>query len=123
MIDSRALTNGRLSTTDTSLQRPLFFVPADSPYIDSCLNLSTTVTSVQRPLFFAPADSPYIDSCLNLSKTATSLQRQRPLKLVPNYQNNLSTTAVFFKDRQKKLRMAMKFDPYGALMTNHGIVV
>ena len=45
--------------------------------------LSTTAT------FFAPADSLYIDSCLNLSATATSLQQQRPLKRVPNSQNNL----------------------------------
>ena len=27
--------------TVTSLQRPLYFVPVDSPYIGSCLNLST----------------------------------------------------------------------------------
>ena len=40
-------------------------------------------------IFFAPEDSPYIDSCLNLSATATSLQQQRPLKRVPNCQNNL----------------------------------
>ena len=53
-----------------------------------------TATSPQRPLFFVPADSPYITSCLNLSTTATSLQRQRPLKCVPNCQNNLSTTAT-----------------------------
>ena len=50
-------------------------------------------TSPQRPLLFVPADSPYITSCLNLPTTATSLQRQRPLKWVPNCQNNLSTTA------------------------------
>ena len=37
--------NGHLSTL-----RPLFFVPADSPYIDSCSNLSTTVTATKaRP--------------------------------------------------------------------------
>ena len=57
-------------------------------------HLSTTATSLQRPLFFVPADSPYITSCLNLSTMATSLQRQRPLKYVPNCQNNLSTTAT-----------------------------
>ena len=38
--------------TASSPRRPLFF--ADSPYIDSCLNLSTTVTSLQRPLSFVP---------------------------------------------------------------------
>ena len=50
----------------------------------------------KRPLFFVPADSPYIDSCLNLSTLATSLQR--PLQRVPNCQNNLSTTGSFFSD-------------------------
>ena len=39
-------TNG-LSTTATSLQRPFYFVPADSPYIDSYLNLSTTATATK----------------------------------------------------------------------------
>ena len=38
--------------TASSPQRPLFF--ADSPNIDSCLNLSTTVTSPQRHLSFVP---------------------------------------------------------------------
>ena len=42
-------TNG-LSTTATSLQRPFYFVPADSPCIDSHLNLSTTATATKtRP--------------------------------------------------------------------------
>ena len=36
--------------TPTSPQRPLFFVPADSPYIGSYLNLSTTATvTAARP--------------------------------------------------------------------------
>ena len=52
--------------TATSLHRPLFFVPADSPYIDSYFNPSTTATatkaivcptakksSLQRPVFSA----------------------------------------------------------------------
>ena len=52
-----------------------------------------TVTSLQRSLFFVPTDRPYIYSCLNLSTTATSLQRPRPLKRGPNCQNNTSTTA------------------------------
>ena len=52
--------------TATSLHRPLFFVPVDSPYIDSYLNPSTTATatkasvcptakksSLQRPIFSA----------------------------------------------------------------------
>ena len=38
-----------------------FFVPEDSPYIDSCLNLSTTattkITSQQRPVFSATDES------------------------------------------------------------------
>ena len=42
-IYSPTSTYGHLSTTVT------FFVPTDSPYIHSCLNLSTTVTSLQRP--------------------------------------------------------------------------
>ena len=83
------LYNGHLSTK-------AFFL-ADSPYVDSCLNLCTMATSLQRPFFgrqsihwllFEPlynghlsttanflADSPYIDSCLNLCTMATSLQR------------------------------------------------
>ena len=40
---SQTTTNG----TVTSLQRPLYFVPADSPYIDSYLNLSTTATATK----------------------------------------------------------------------------
>ena len=85
--DSRTLTNGHLSTTAT---------------------------------FFVPADSPYIGSCLNLSTTATSLQQKRLLKRVPNCQNNLSTTASFFQRLMKKSRMVMKLDSYGALMINRG---
>ena len=42
LYDSRTFTNGHLSTTATSLQRPVFL--ADSPYIDSCFNLSTMAT-------------------------------------------------------------------------------
>ena len=42
----RTFTNGHLSTTATSLQRPFFLV--DSPYIWACFNLSTTAT------FFCP---------------------------------------------------------------------
>ena len=33
--------------TATSLQWPLYFVSADSPYIDSYLNLSTTATATK----------------------------------------------------------------------------
>ena len=33
--------------TDTSLQRPLFLVLADSLYIASCLNLTTTVKATK----------------------------------------------------------------------------
>ena len=42
--DSRTLTNDQVSTTAT------FFVPADSPYIGSCLNLSTTETATKACL-------------------------------------------------------------------------
>ena len=38
-----------------------------------------TATSLQRQLFSVPADSPYITSCLNPSTTANSPQRQRPV--------------------------------------------
>ena len=37
----KLLTDGRLS------QRPLYFVPADSPYIDPYINLSTTATATK----------------------------------------------------------------------------
>ena len=54
--NNRTLTNGHLSTTAT------FFVPANSPYIDSCLNLSTTTTATIARL-----------NCQkNLSTTATA---------------------------------------------------
>ena len=52
LIYSHTSTHGPLSTTATSLQLPLFW--ADSPYIDSCLNLFTTVASLQRPLSSVP---------------------------------------------------------------------
>ena len=42
----KPLYNGRLPTTAIFL--------ADIPYIDSCLNLSTTATSLQRPLSSVP---------------------------------------------------------------------
>ena len=42
LYNSRTFTNGHLSTTATSLWRPVFL--ADSPYIDSCFNLSTMAT-------------------------------------------------------------------------------
>ena len=48
LYDSRTFTNGHLSTTATSLQRPFFL--ADSPYIHSCFNLSTMAT------LFCPQD-------------------------------------------------------------------
>ena len=81
--------------------------------------LSTMATSLQRPrLYFVPADSPYINSYLNLSTTATSPHRQRPLKRVPNCQNNPSTNRQFFQRLTKKSRMVMILDPYGGLMIN-----
>ena len=64
-------------------------------------HLFTTATSLQRSLFFVPADSPYITSCLNVSTTATSLQRQCPLKRVLNCLNNLSTTATATHEKVK----------------------
>ena len=71
---------------------------------------NTTAVCVQSNL----TDSPYIDSYLNLYTTATSPQRQRPLKHVPNCENNFSTTAIFFSDWWKSqewswnlLRMAL----------------
>ena len=61
-------------------------------------HLSTMSTSLQQPLYFVPADSPHIYSYLNLSTTATSLQQQQLLEHVPNHQNNLPITASFFSD-------------------------
>ena len=46
---SRTSTNGHHSTTDTALKRPLFFFSADSPFIDSCLNLTTTAIHLMSP--------------------------------------------------------------------------
>ena len=48
LYNSRTFTNGHLSTTATSPQRPVFL--ADSPYIVSCFNLSTMAT------LFCPQD-------------------------------------------------------------------
>ena len=70
-------------------------------------HLSTMATSLQRPLYFVPADSPYIDSYLNLSTTPTSPRRQRPLKRVPKCQNNLSTNGQFFQRLMKRSGMVM----------------
>ena len=72
--------------------------------------------SLQQSLYFVPTDSPYIDCYLNLYTTATSPQRQRPLKRVPNRENNFLTTASFFQRLMEKSRLVMKFAPYGALM-------
>ena len=44
---SRTSTNSHLSTTATPLQWPLYFVPADSPYIYFYLKLSLIATSLQ----------------------------------------------------------------------------
>ena len=49
---SRNSTNVYLYTTAIALQRAHFL--ANSPYIDSCLNLSNTTNSLQRPLSPAP---------------------------------------------------------------------
>ena len=40
--------------------------------LDCTVKPPLTVTSLQWPLYFVPADSPYIDSYLNLSTTATA---------------------------------------------------
>ena len=71
-------------------------------------HLSTMATSLQRPLYSVPEDSPYIDSCLNLSTTASSPHRRRPQsKTCPQLQNNLSTNGQFFQRLMKKSRMVM----------------
>ena len=58
-----------------------------------------------------------------LTLLLTSLQRQRPLKRVPNFQNNLSTPASFLQRLTKKPRVVTKFDPYGVLMINRIFIV
>ena len=58
-----------------------------------------TATSLQGPLKFVPADSSYIDSYQNLCTTAMA---------IPNCQNNLSATAIFFQQLMKNSRMVMK---------------
>ena len=55
--------------------------------------------------------SPFIDSCLNLHLSATATATTAFLR-IPNYQNNLSTTASFFQRMTKKSGMVTKFDPY-----------
>ena len=73
---SRTSTNGHLSTTTTSLQRPPRYnghlaTTATSLQRPPLHNghLATTATSLQQPLFLA--DSPYIHFCFNLSPMAT----------------------------------------------------
>ena len=58
MYYSATSANDHLFTTASSLQRPLYFVPADSPYIYSFLNLSTT----QRPLKRVPSCQSNLDN-------------------------------------------------------------
>ena len=52
-IYSRTSTNGHLSTT------AIFFFLANSPYIDSCLNLSTTVHLSTMATFSCPQDGRF----------------------------------------------------------------
>ena len=73
----------------------------------------TWATSLQRPLSFVPADSSYIASCLNLFTTATSLQQQRPLKRVPKVRPRQQP--VFFpatdteEEKRHLIRMAWRW--------------
>ena len=101
---SRASTNGHLSTTATSLQRPPLYnghlaTTATSLQRPPRYNghLSTTATSLQRPPLYnghlaTTATSLQRPPRYNghLSTTATSLQRP------PRYNGHLSTTATFF---------------------------
>ena len=50
-----------------------------------------TATSLQRPLFFVPADGPYIHSYFNLSAMVTPPQRKRPLKRVRKSLHNVTS--------------------------------
>ena len=47
-VEPPLIDNLYLSTTATSLQQQLSYVPADSPYIGSCLYLSTTATATKE---------------------------------------------------------------------------
>ena len=73
-------------------------------------HLSTTATSLQRPLYFVPADSPYIYSYLKLSLTATSLQWQQPLTRVPNNTAKITSRQwPVFSVTDEKVRNAHEF--------------
>lgn len=65
-----------------------------------------TATSLQEPLFYVPADSPAIESCLKFFPTATFLQRQRPLKCVLNC--HPLDNGQFFQRLTEKSRMVTK---------------
>ena len=78
-----------------------------------------TYTPLQRPLYFVPANSPYIDPYLNFSTTANSLQ-PATLMRVPNCQNNLSKTASFFLNDWWKSQELSRIYPYGTFVINRG---
>ena len=96
------LYNSHLSTTVTS--------PQQSPLHNG--HLFTTATSLQRSIYFVPEDSPHIDSYLNLSTTATSLQRQRPPPHVLTAKITSLQRPVFFPRLIKKLRMVTNWHVY-----------
>ena len=59
----------------TSLQRSSLFM-ADSPYIDSCLNLSTTAPSFTKATSFFPQSGRYIrrDSTVHVFPCQTNIK-------------------------------------------------
>ena len=88
---SRTSTNGRISTTATSLHWPLFFIPAESPYIDSWLSFSTTETATKgdvnrdalRRRFLVQYNVATLSRhCFEYYKVDPTLQRCVALKII-----------------------------------------
>ena len=91
LFDTTEIASGRGSLRELSILR------FSHSFMDTItVEPPLTATSLQRPLYCVPADSPYSDS--NLYTTPSSTQRQEPLQRVSNCQNNISTTASFFSD-------------------------
>jgi len=79
-----------------------------------------TETVSYGTLYSQTLNSLSSNNTVNPSLTATSQQRQRPLKRVPNCQNNLSKTASYFQGLIKNSRMVMQFD---LLMIKRGNII
>ena len=83
--------------TATSPQRSLFFVPADSPYISSYLNLSTTATATAaRPQLHVY----HLNDWIIVMGYSTPLKKICHITPFFPHSGHLSTTATFLSPRR-----------------------